>query len=94
MLDKICQLARDAGDAIMQVYDGSKPMEVVSKADDSPVTAADIAAHKVILKGLQALTPDIPVRRSAAKLGRAPALAALLAGGPPGRDKRVHQAQR
>jgi len=24
MLDKICQLARDAGDAIMQVYDGSK----------------------------------------------------------------------
>ncbi len=61
MLDKICQLARDAGDAIMQVYDGIKPMEVVSKADDSPVTAADIAAHKVILKGLQALTPDIPV---------------------------------
>jgi 3'(2'), 5'-bisphosphate nucleotidase len=38
----------------MQVYDGVKPMEVVSKADDSPVTAADIAAHKVILKGLQA----------------------------------------
>ena len=35
MLDKICQLARDAGDAIMQVYDGVKPMEVVSKADDS-----------------------------------------------------------
>ena len=61
MLDKICQLARDAGDAIMQVYDGAKPMDVVSKADDSPVTAADIAAHAVILKGLQALTPDIPV---------------------------------
>ena len=61
MLDKICQLARDAGDAIMQVYDGTKPMDVVSKADDSPVTAADLAAHEVILKGLQALTPDIPV---------------------------------
>lgn len=50
MLDQICQLARDAGDAIMQVYDGAKPMDVVSKADDSPVTAADIAAHTVILK--------------------------------------------
>lgn len=60
MLDQICQLARDAGDAIMQVYDGAKPMDVVSKADDSPVTAADIAAHTVILKGLQTLTPDIP----------------------------------
>ena len=61
MLDKICQLARDAGDAIMQVYDGAQPMNVVSKADDSPVTAADIAAHGVIMKGLQALTPEIPV---------------------------------
>jgi len=61
MLDKICQLARDAGDAIMQVYDGKIPMDVLSKIDDSPVTAADLAAHRVILQGLQALTPDIPV---------------------------------
>lgn len=43
MLDQVCQLARNAGDAIMQVYDGTKPMDVVSKADNSPVTAADIA---------------------------------------------------
>ncbi|WP_313625654.1 3'(2'),5'-bisphosphate nucleotidase CysQ [Kosakonia sp.] len=61
MLDAICKLAREAGDAIMQVYDGHKPMEVTSKVDDSPVTAADIAAHGVIVRGLQALTPDIPV---------------------------------
>ncbi|KIS43158.1 3'(2'),5'-bisphosphate nucleotidase CysQ [Kosakonia radicincitans] len=61
MLDAICQLAREAGDAIMQVYDGHKPMEVTSKVDDSPVTAADIAAHGVIVRGLQTLTPDIPV---------------------------------
>lgn len=61
MLDAICQLAREAGDAIMQVYEGHKPMEVTSKKDDSPVTAADIAAHNVIARGLQALTPDVPV---------------------------------
>ncbi|MGY5958749.1 3'(2'),5'-bisphosphate nucleotidase CysQ [Kosakonia sp. BK9b] len=61
MLDAICQLARDAGDAIMQVYEGHKPMDVTSKVDDSPVTAADIAAHEVIVRGLQALTPEIPV---------------------------------
>ena len=48
MLDQVCQLARNAGDAIMQVYDGTKPMDVVSKADNSPVTAGDIAAHTVI----------------------------------------------
>jgi 3'-phosphoadenosine 5'-phosphosulfate (PAPS) 3'-phosphatase len=68
-------------------------MEVVSKADDSPVTAADIAAHKVIMKGLQALTPDIPVlSEEAPGLGGAPALAALLAGGSAGRHQRVYQA--
>ena len=61
MLDAICQLAREAGDAIMQVYEGDKPMEVTNKMDDSPVTAADIAAHNVIAHGLQALTPEIPI---------------------------------
>lgn len=61
MLDKICQLAREAGDAIMKVYDGQTPVDVSHKSDDSPVTAADIAAHKVIVEGLVALTPEIPV---------------------------------
>lgn len=61
MLDKICQLAREAGVAIMQVYDGQKPLEATHKSDDSPVTAADIAAHTIILQGLQTLTPEIPV---------------------------------
>jgi len=61
MLEKICQLARDAGDAIMQVYNGAQPINVASKADDSPVTAADLAAHDVIMQGLKTLTPDLPV---------------------------------
>lgn len=82
MLDQVCQLARNAGDAIMQVYDGTKPMDVVSKADNSPVTAADIAAHTVIMDGLRTLTPDIPVLsgRRSSRLGSPSALAALLAG--------------
>lgn len=61
MLEQICQLAREAGAAIMDVYLGEKPLEAAQKPDDSPVTAADMAAHAVILKGLQALTPGIPV---------------------------------
>jgi 3'(2'), 5'-bisphosphate nucleotidase len=36
-------------------------MDIERKADDSPVTAADLAAHQVILSGLQALTPEVPV---------------------------------
>ncbi len=51
----------ERGDAIMQVYDGAKLMEYVRKQDDSPVTAADIAAHTVTSRRLRTLTPDIPV---------------------------------
>lgn len=61
MLEQICQLARAAGDAIMDVYNGQAPLDVSHKTDDSPVTAADIAAHRVIVQGLKALTPDVPV---------------------------------
>ncbi|MBF3054867.1 3'(2'),5'-bisphosphate nucleotidase CysQ, partial [Pseudomonas aeruginosa] len=34
---------------------------VRSKADESPVTAADLAAHHILEAGLRALAPDIPV---------------------------------
>jgi len=34
---------------------------VTNKADDSPVTAADLAAHRIIADGLLALAPQIPV---------------------------------
>ncbi len=75
MLENICQLARDAGDAIMKVYDGQAPLDVALKSDDSPVTAADIAAHKVILQGLSAHYPDVPL---------------LSEEDPPGWDVRQH----
>lgn len=52
-------IAREAGCRILDVYAGS--FSVVEKADQSPVTAADLAAHDCILHGLAELTPDIPV---------------------------------
>jgi 3'(2'), 5'-bisphosphate nucleotidase len=52
-------LARRAGAAILEVYAGSFAVE--HKADDSPLTAADMASHRIIVAGLQQLTPDIPV---------------------------------
>ena len=61
MLEQICQLAREAGDAIMQVYKDAAPLDVSHKSDDSPVTAADIAAHQVIVNGLAQLSPEVPV---------------------------------
>lgn len=61
MLEQICQLARDAGAAIMQVYEGKRPLEVEHKKDDSPVTAADLAAHGIIKQYLAQTYPDIPL---------------------------------
>jgi 3'(2'), 5'-bisphosphate nucleotidase len=57
--ERIIVLAREAGRAIMQVY--AQDFSVESKDDDSPLTAADLAAHEIIVEGLDALTPDIPV---------------------------------
>lgn len=54
-------LAGQASRVIMQVYNGEMAVEQCEKEDLSPVTAADIAAHNVIMQGLQSLYPNIPV---------------------------------
>jgi 3'(2'), 5'-bisphosphate nucleotidase len=54
-----CAIARTAGNAIMRVYAGEFAVE--RKDDNSPLTAADLAAHRAIVDGLHVLTPQIPV---------------------------------
>ncbi len=61
LLEAICALAREAGAAIMPHYEAHDGVEVTDKADGSPVTIADQAADDVIVAGLKALTPDIPI---------------------------------
>jgi 3'(2'), 5'-bisphosphate nucleotidase len=58
-LAAIRALAATAGERIMAVY--ATDFGVETKADESPLTAADRAAHAVIAAGLAALTPDVPV---------------------------------
>ena len=48
-----------AGEEILQVY--NTEFAVQTKQDESPLTQADLAAHRVIAAGLQQLTPDIPI---------------------------------
>ncbi len=52
------RLALDAGDRIMEVYNGPD-FEVKSKSDASPVTEADEAADVIISAGLRAEFPDV-----------------------------------
>ena len=59
LLAEATRLALLAGAEIMTFYKGD--MDVRKKSDASPVTAADEAAEALILPGLRAATPDIPV---------------------------------
>jgi 3'(2'), 5'-bisphosphate nucleotidase len=63
LFPKVCQLAEEAGQAIMRIYTQSADADllVAQKSDDSPLTLADLASHRLINDGLALLTPDIPV---------------------------------
>ena len=54
------QISIDAGNAIMAIYN-TEDFGVEMKSDDSPLTKADLASHNVIVNGLEALTPEIPI---------------------------------
>ena len=59
LIEPIVALARNAGDAILEVY--ATDFDVQSKGDESPLTQADLASHRRIVDGLTALTPALPI---------------------------------
>ena len=56
---ELLDAVRRAGDAIMEIYRAG--FEVRRKADASPVTEADLAAHGLLAEALQGLMPSIPL---------------------------------
>lgn len=59
LIEALLTLSEEAGRAILGVYDG--PIKVTVKDDESPLTQADQAAHRVIEQALEQLTPQWPV---------------------------------
>ena len=59
LIESLLHLSEEAGRAILGVYDG--PIEVTVKGDDSPLTQADQAAHRLIEQALEQLTPGWPL---------------------------------
>ena len=59
LVEPIVALSRKAGDSILEVY--ATDFDVQAKDDESPLTQADMASHKVIERGLRDLTPDLPI---------------------------------
>ena len=63
MIDAIAAAVREAGAAALEIYERHREsgIEVDAKGDGSPVTAADLAADRILVAALERIAPDIPV---------------------------------
>lgn len=68
LLNRVIELCRQAGDAILEVYERSGDVEIDTKTDDSPVTAADLAAHAILEPVLATLLSGVPVLSEEGKI--------------------------
>ena len=59
LLDAVIDITRRAGREILDVY--GKDFEARAKADNSPLTEADLRAHRLIVDSLGKLEPRLPV---------------------------------
>ncbi|MDN5204039.1 3'(2'),5'-bisphosphate nucleotidase CysQ [Fulvivirgaceae bacterium BMA10] len=61
-IQNLIKIARKAGNEILRIYNDENASTVVDHKDDnSPLTLADKASHKVIEEGLTKLYPNIPI---------------------------------
>lgn len=58
-LQHVIEIAHVAGVKIMEIY--ASEFAITHKDDNTPLTEADLAAHNSIVKGLKALTPQLPI---------------------------------
>jgi 3'(2'), 5'-bisphosphate nucleotidase len=64
IMDEVEALAIRASEAALEIY--KRDFEVTYKKDDthspnSPLTEADMTSHRIIVEGLEELTPEIPI---------------------------------
>jgi 3'(2'), 5'-bisphosphate nucleotidase len=60
LVSRVIPLAREAGWAILALYNETNSI-VNFKGDNSPLTQADLASHRVIVNGLNRLSPVWPI---------------------------------
>ena len=56
---KISNISVEAGRIILDFY--NKNLNITFKADESPLTQADLASHKLITDSIKKITPNIPI---------------------------------
>jgi len=60
ILETVKKIAVEAGQAILDIYQ-QDDFDVQFKSDQSPLTRADLASHKIINEALKKITPEIPI---------------------------------
>ncbi|MEZ5059836.1 MAG: 3'(2'),5'-bisphosphate nucleotidase CysQ [Saprospiraceae bacterium] len=60
-IQPLLKIAREAGDAILEIYKNEDDFGVEAKSDNSPLTRADKASNEVICVGLENLDPQFPI---------------------------------
>ncbi|MFT5864099.1 MAG: 3'(2'), 5'-bisphosphate nucleotidase [Flavobacteriales bacterium] len=58
---EVLPIAREAGNAILSIYNRGADMQVEQKADESPLTIADKKSNEVICDGLEKLSQQFPI---------------------------------
>ena len=56
---EIVNISVNAGEVILNYY--NENVDVIYKDDESPLTKADLASHKIITDSIKKITPDIPI---------------------------------
>jgi len=59
ILPDVIKIADEASEKVLHIYQSD--FKVNYKEDHSPITAADIASHDIIVKGLRQISRDIPI---------------------------------
>lgn len=59
ILPDVIKVADAASEKVLHIYESNFKVEY--KEDQSPITAADVASHEVIIHGLRSISRDIPI---------------------------------
>lgn len=59
LIEPVVDIAREAADKILEIYHSNYAIN--QKNDSTPVTSADLAAHRCIVSRLKTITPALPV---------------------------------
>lgn len=60
LCNQVRRIAVDAGELVLEYFDGIRVCKTTEKGDGSPVTCADQDAEKIIEERLKAIAPEVP----------------------------------